>query len=209
MRRGRPSRPLKILMRERPSELHRIAIDTGVGMIFSNAIAFFIILATATTLHAHGVTDIKTAADAANALRPIAGNFAFLMFALGIIGTGLLAVPVLAGSAAYGVAEAFGWKATLEAKFPEAIGFYTIISAATLIGFVMSFTPIDPMRLLVGSAVVNGIVAVPIMAVMMLIVTKPDVMGRYRAHPWLTYAGWGATVLMGLTVFALIGSALW
>jgi Mn2+/Fe2+ NRAMP family transporter len=208
MRRGRPSRPLKFLTRERHSEIYRIAVDTSAGMILSNLIAYFIILATAATLHAHGVTDIATAADAANALRPIAGNLAFLMFALGIIGTGLLAVPVLAGSAAYGVAEAFGWKATLEAKFPEAIGFYTIISAATLIGFIMTFTSIDPMRMLVGSAVINGIVAVPIMAMMMLIVTKPDVMGRYRARPWLSYAGWGATALMGLTVLALLGSAL-
>jgi Mn2+/Fe2+ NRAMP family transporter len=175
-------------------------------MIFSNLIAFFIVLATAVTLHAHGVTEIKTAADAANALRPIAGDLAFLLFALGIIGTGLLAIPVLAGSAAYGVAEAFGWPSTLEARFPEAVGFYTIISAATVIGFALGFMPIDPIQLLVWTAVINGIVAVPIMAMMMLIVTNTSVMGRFVARPRLARTGWVATALMGLTVVALIVS---
>jgi len=208
MRRGHPSRPLKQLNRGRASELRRIAFDTSVGMIMSNCIAYFIILTTAVTLHAHGVTDIQTAADAANALRPIAGEFAFVLFALGIIGTGLLAVPVLAGSAAYGVAEAFGWKATLEAKFPEAVGFYTIISAATVIGFAIGFTPLDPIRLLVWSAVINGSVAVPIMAMMMLIVTNEAAMGRYHARPWLAISGWAATGLMGLTVIAMLWSTV-
>ena len=125
--RSRPRLPLKILSRGGGGELTRISIDTTVGMIFSNVIAYFIILATASTLHAHGITDIQTAGEAAEALRPIAGNLAFLLFALGIIGTGLLAIPVLAGSGAYAVAELFGWPSTLEAKFPEAIGFYAII----------------------------------------------------------------------------------
>src|SRR5262249_25515351 len=118
-------------------ELSRITFDTSAGMVLSNVIAYSIILTTAATLHAHGITDVKTAADAATALRPIAGALAFLMFAVGIIGTGLLAIPVLAGSAAYGVAEAFGWRSTLEAKFPQAVGFYSIIAAATLIGFAL------------------------------------------------------------------------
>src|SRR5262249_27667844 len=161
------------------------------------------------TLHANGVTNIQTAADAANALRPVAGDLTFLLFALGIIGTGLLAVPVLAGSAAYGVAEALGWKSTLSAKFPEAVGFYTIILAATVIGFAIGFTPIDPIKLLVWSAVINGIVAVPVMAMMMLIVTSERVMGRFKARPWLAYAGWGATALMAVTAAAALLSLMW
>jgi Mn2+/Fe2+ NRAMP family transporter len=206
--RSRPRLPLKILTRGGGAELTRISIDTTVGMVFSNIIAYFIIIATASTLHALGLTQIQTAAEAAEALRPIAGDLAFLLFALGIIGTGLLAIPVLAGSAAYAVAEVFGWPSTLEAKFPEAIGFYTIISAATLIGFAMSFLPINPIELLVWTAVINGVVAVPIMAMMMLIVTNRAAMGRFRARPSLAWAGWGATALMGITVAALLWSLL-
>ncbi|MFL5028545.1 MAG: NRAMP family divalent metal transporter [Xanthobacteraceae bacterium] len=206
MSHGRKHRPLKELHRGRHPELNRIALDTTVGMVFSNLIAYFIVLTTAATLHAHGVTEIQTAADAANALRPIAGDFTFLLFALGIVGTGLLAIPVLAGSAAYGVAEAFGWPSTLEARFPEAIGFYTIILAATAIGFALGFMPINPIQLLVWTAVINGIVAVPIMAVMMMIVANASVMGRFAARPWLKWAGWAATGLMGLTVIALLVS---
>jgi Mn2+/Fe2+ NRAMP family transporter len=206
--RSRPRLPLKILTRGGGSELTRMTVDTTIGMLFSNIIAYFIILATASTLHAHGITQIQTAAQAAEALRPIAGGLAFLLFALGIIGTGLLAIPVLAGSAAYAVAEAFGWPSTLEAKFPEAIGFYAIILAATIIGFAMGFLPINPIQLLVWTAVINGIVAVPIMAIMMLIVTNPKAMGRFQARPTLAWAGWGATALMGVTVGALLWSLL-
>ena len=128
MNQGKMRRPLRELTRGGLTELDRIKIDTIVGMIFSNTIAFFIILTTAAVLNAHGVTNINSATQAAEALRPLAGDFTFLLFALGIIGTGLLAIPVLAGSAAYGVAEAFGWHATLEAKAPDAVGFYTIIA---------------------------------------------------------------------------------
>jgi NRAMP (natural resistance-associated macrophage protein)-like metal ion transporter len=206
MRRGHRRRPLKELRHGGEPELSRIALDTSVGMIFSNLIAFFIVISTAATLHANGITEIKTAADAADALRPIAGDLTFLLFALGIIGTGLLAIPVLAGSAAYGVAEAFGWPSTLEARASEAVGFYTIISAATVIGFAIGFMPIDPIQLLVWTAVINGIVAVPIMAMMMLIVTNASVMGRFVARPWLKRTGWVATALMGLAVVALVVS---
>jgi Mn2+/Fe2+ NRAMP family transporter len=195
MRRGHRRRPLKQLKHGGEPELNRIALDTSVGMIFSNLIAYFIVVTTAATLHAHGITDIKTAADAANALRPISGDLTFLLFALGIIGTGLLAIPVLAGSAAYAVAEAFGWPSTLEARVPEAAGFYTIIAAATVIGFAIGFMPIDAIQLLVWAAVINGIVAVPIMAMMMLIVTNAPVMGRFVARPWLKRTGWAATAL--------------
>ncbi|MGN6570675.1 MAG: NRAMP family divalent metal transporter [Pseudolabrys sp.] len=208
MARGRSRRPLKDMARGGSPELERIAIDTSVGMIFSNAIAYFIVLTTAATLHAHNVTDIQTAADAANALRPIAGDFAFALFALGIIGTGLLAIPVLAGSAGYAVAEVFGWRSTLEARFPEAKGFYIIILAATVVGFGLGFTPLDPIKMLVWSAVLNGIVAVPIMVMMMVLVTSRTVMGRFHAKPWLAIVGWTGTGLMGLMVIGLVASFL-
>jgi len=204
MHRGRTQRPLRELAHGGQSAIQRIAFDTSVGMVFSNAIAFFIILTTAAVLNAGGVTDIKTAADAANALRPLAGELTFALFALGIIGTGLLAIPVLAGSAAYAVADAFGWPATLEAKAPEAIGFYSIIAAATIIGFGLGFTSLDPIKMLIWSAVLNGIVAVPIMAAMMLIVTRREIMGKYRARASLIVLGWLGTALMAAAVLAMI-----
>jgi Mn2+/Fe2+ NRAMP family transporter len=127
---------------------------------------------------------------------------------LGIIGTGLLAIPVLAGSAAYGVAEAFGWTATLEAKAPDAVGFYGIIAAATIIGFGLGFTSIDPIKMLIWSVVLNGIVAVPIMIAMMVIIAKIDLMGRFKGKPWLLGFGWGGTILMAVAVIALVWSSL-
>ena len=175
-------------------------------MLFSNAIAFFIILTTAAVLNAHGVTNINSATQAAEALRPLAGDLTFLLFALGIIGTGMLAIPVLAGSAAYGVAEAFGWHATLEAKAPQAVGFYAIIAAATVIGFGLGFTGMDAIKMLVWSAVLNGIVAVPIMAMMMVIVANAKLMGRFKARPWLIVLGWIGTALMAVAVIALFAS---
>ena len=201
-------RPLVELRRGGDPEISRIAIDTTVGMIFSNAIAFFIIVTTAAVLNAGGITNIQTAAQAAEALRPLAGELTFYLFALGIVGTGLLAIPVLAGSAAYGVAEAFGWPATLEAKAPDAVGFYGIIAAATIIGFGLGFTRIDPIKMLIWSAVINGIVAVPIMAAMMLIISKIELMGRFRAKRALLAFGWGGTAIMAAAVVALIWSSL-
>ncbi len=177
-------------------------------MFLSNIIAFFIILTTASVLNAHGVTNINSATQAAEALRPLAGDATFALFALGIIGTGLLAVPVLAGSAAYGVSEVFGWPATLEAKAPDAIGFYSIIAAATAIGFGLGFTGIDAIHMLVWSAVLNGIVAVPIMAMMMVIVANPKLMGRFKARTWLIALGWLGTAIMGVAVIALFWSTL-
>jgi Mn2+/Fe2+ NRAMP family transporter len=206
MNQGRVSRPLRELTRGGDLELDRIKLDTTVGMIFSNVIAFSIILTTAAVLNANGVTNINSATQAAEALRPLAGDFTFLLFALGIIGTGMLAIPVLAGSAAYGVAEAFGWHATLEAKAPEAAGFYTIIATATVIGFGLGFTGIDAIHMLVWSAVLNGIVAVPIMAMMMVIVTNSRLMGRFRAKRWLIVLGWLGTGLMAVAVVALFWS---
>ncbi len=208
MNQGKVSRPLRELTRGGLKELDRIKVDTTAGMVLSNAIAFSIILTTAAVLNAHGVTNINSATQAAEALRPLAGDFTFLLFALGIIGTGLLAIPVLAGSAAYGVAEAFGWHATLEAKAPDAVGFYTIIAAATVIGFGLGFTGIDSIHMLVWSAVLNGIVAVPIMAMMMIIVTNAELMGRFKASRRLTVLGWVGTALMTVAVIALFGSLL-
>jgi Mn2+/Fe2+ NRAMP family transporter len=208
MNQGRLSRPLRDLVKGGDPELGRIRIDTIVGMIFSNGIAFFIILTTAAVLNANGVTNISSATQAAEALRPLAGDFTFLLFALGIIGTGMLAIPVLAGAAAYGVAEVFGWHASLEAEAPDAVGFYTIIAAATVIGFGLGFTGIGAIHMLVWSAVLNGIVAVPIMAMMMVIVANPKLMGRFRAKPWLIALGWIGTGLMALAVMALFGSFL-
>jgi Mn2+/Fe2+ NRAMP family transporter len=201
-------RPLRKFPRGGDREIDRIRIDTIVGMLFSNLIAFFIIVTTSSVLHQQGVTNINSAADAANALKPLAGEFTFVLFALGIVGTGMLAIPVLAGSAAYGVAEVMGWPATLEARAPDAVGFYLIIAAATTIGFGLGFTGIDSITMLVWSAVLNGIVAVPIMAAMMVIVTRPTLMGRFEAKPWLVVLGWLGTLLMGLAVLSLLGSYL-
>jgi len=204
---GKARRPLRELSRGGDPELDRIKIDTTVGMILSNTIAFFIILTTASVLNANGVTNIDSATEAAEALRPLAGDFTFALFALGIIGTGLLAIPVLAGSAAYAVSEAFGWRATLEAKAPDAVQFYSIIAAATVIGFALGFTGIDPIHMLVWSAVLNGIVAVPIMAMMMAIVSNERLMGRFKARSWLVALGWMGTAVMAVAVVALLWSS--
>ncbi len=206
MQKARKKTPLKALVRGGKGELDRIMIDTTAGMIFSNLIAFFIIVATAATLHAHGHNDIRTAAEAAEALRPIAGDLAFALFALGIIGTGLLAVPVLAGSAAYCVAAAFDWRASLEVKPMRAIGFNAIIGAATLVGLGLSFSSIDPIRMLVWSAILNGVAAVPIMAVMMMVASNENLMGRFKIRGGLQFFGWGAATLMGAAAVAMLVS---
>jgi NRAMP (natural resistance-associated macrophage protein)-like metal ion transporter len=180
--------------------LKRIKLDTIVGMGFSNAVALCIVVATAVTLNERGIVNVETAAQAAEALRPVAGAFAFLVFGLGIIGTGLLAVPVLAGSAAYAVSELFGWKAGLSRGFHEARGFYLIIVAATGIGSAMGYFDLDPMKALVLSAIVNGVISVPIMVVLMLIGQSKKIMGRFtisRRHLWL---GWAATGVMAAAV---------
>src|ERR1700678_3188144 len=187
--------------------LRRIRWDTYVGMGFSNLIAFFIILSTAATLHAAGVVDIQTSAQAAEALRPLGGPAAFLLFSLGIIGTGMLAVPVLAGSAAYAVAESFDWQSGMDRKLQEARGFYGIIGVATLGGVALTFTHLDPVRALVWSAEINGIIAVPIMAVMMILASRKDVMGDFVIRPRLRRLGWAATVVMAVTVAAMIGTS--
>jgi NRAMP (natural resistance-associated macrophage protein)-like metal ion transporter len=190
--------------RQAPHELHRIRIDTFVGMAVSNLVALAIMISTAATLHASGHTQIATAAEAAEALRPIAGPFAFALFSLGIVGTGLLAVPVLAGSAAYAFGESRGWKCGLENKPWEAVGFYGVIVAATLLGLVIDYSPLDPIKALFWSAVINGLVAVPIMAAMMVVVSRRDRMGQFRAGVRLRSFGWIATVVMALAAAAMI-----
>lgn len=184
-------------------ELRRIRWDTVVGMLFSNLIAFFIMLTTAVTLHAAGKTDIQTSADAALALKPIAGPLAFGLFSLGIIGTGLLAVPVLAGSAAYAVAESFDWKMGLEHEPWQAPGFYSVIAAAMLFALGVVFSPLDPIKALFWSAVLNGIISVPIMAGMMLVGSRRREMGRFVATGFQRAFGWAATGIMALAVIAM------
>lgn len=188
--------------------LRRIKADTLVGMTFSNLVAFFIILGTAATLHAAGITDIQTSAQAAEALRPVAGEFTFLLFSLGIIGTGLLAVPVLAGSAGYAVAEAAGWRGSLSARLDrgEGRGFYAIIAAATVGGVLLCFLPTDPVKELFWSAVLNGVIAVPIMAVMMLLASSRRTMGGHVIGARLRWLGWLATAVMALMVAAMFAT---
>jgi NRAMP (natural resistance-associated macrophage protein)-like metal ion transporter len=186
--------------------LRRIKIDTYLGMAFSNIVAFCIILGTAATLNVAGITDIQTSAQAAEALRPLAGHFAFLLFSLGIIGTGLIAVPVLAGSAAYAVAETFEWKRGLDLKLLEAREFYAIIALATLGGVALDFSPIDPIRALFWSAVINGVIAVPIMVVMMLLADDPKVMAGFTVTRRLKALGWLATGTMAAAVAAMFAT---
>ena len=197
-------RPLKDAPRQARREIKRIGIDTVTGMVFSEMVAFFIILTTAVTLNSHGVVNIATAAEAAEALRPIAGSFAFLVFSLGMIGTGLLAVPVLAGSAAYAIAETLGWTSGLNRKVLEARPFYAIIAASVIGGVLLGFTPIDPIKALFYSAVINGVVAVPIMAVTMIVASKKTIMGVLVATPLQKLFGWLGTVLMGLAAIGMI-----
>ena len=179
------------------AQFRRIAFDTRVGMALSNLIAFFIILTAAVTIHMNGSgQEIHTAADAAKALQPVAGKFAFLLFAIGIIGTGLLAIPVLAGSAAYGIAETLRWRASLESKPREAPKFYLVIAMAMVIGLALDFVGIDPIRMLYWSAIVNGIAAAPLMAMLMIMSTNYVVVREFTLPLYLRVLGWIATAVM-------------
>ena len=189
-----------------PRHLARIQLDTIVGMGLSNIVALFIMLTTAATLNAHGVKDIQTSAQAAEALRPIAGEFAFTIFALGIIGTGLLAVPVLAGSAAYAVGEALRWRVGLAQKPSRAPAFYATVAAATLVGAGLNFTPLDPIKALFWSAVINGVVAIPIMVMIMLMGSREAVMGQFTLKPLLKTLGWLATAVMAAAAFGMFAT---
>jgi NRAMP (natural resistance-associated macrophage protein)-like metal ion transporter len=193
-------KPLRNHPDQAPPHMRRMKIDTMIGMGFSNLIAFFIMLTTAATLHAHGITDIQSSAQAAEALRPLAGRFAFLLFSMGIIGTGLLAVPVLAGSSAFALAETFRWRRGLDLSPLHGARFYGVIAASTLIGVGLGFTHIDPIKALYWAAVINGVISAPIMAVMMLMSANPKVMGEFMIGTRLKILGWLATAVMAVAV---------
>lgn len=188
--------------------LHRIEVDTLVGMAFSNLVALAIMVTTAAVLHPRGITDIQTSAQAAEALYPLAGPFSAMVFALGIVGTGLLAVPVLAGSAAYALGEARRWPVGFGRRLQEARAFYGTVALATLLGMVVSLGVVDPIQALYWSAVVNGIIAVPVMAVMMLASTRQDIMGGFAVRGPLKLLGWAATACMLLAVLAMMATAV-
>jgi Mn2+/Fe2+ NRAMP family transporter len=198
--------PLKDAPGQGEKQLGRMQFDTWIGMAFSNLVAFFIILTAAVVLHAHGVKDIQTSSQAAEALRPVAGRFAFLLFSLGIIGSGLLAVPVLAGSSAYAVGEARRWSVGLEKKPDAAKGFYAVIVVSTLVGVVLNMVHLDPIKALFWSAVVNGVVAAPIMVMIMLLASRRKVMRTFRLPLRLKVLGWGATLVMAAVTIAMFAT---
>jgi NRAMP (natural resistance-associated macrophage protein)-like metal ion transporter len=198
------ARPLIRAPEQARAEFARIRIDTYLGMALSNVIAFFIVITTAATLHAHGITDIQTSSQAAEALRAVAGPFTFAVFAAGIIGTGLLTIPVLAGSAAYAVGELFSWHVGLARRPLRAKAFYAAIAAATAIGVVLNFTALDPVKALYWSAVLNGVVAVPVMGVMMHLSMRHGVMAGFTLPLPLKLLGWLSTIVMAITVLAMV-----
>lgn len=208
--------PRESPLNQKPSQafvqFRRIALDTRIGMAFSNIVAFFIILTTAATLHGAGTdaaNNIRTAADAARALEPLAGHFATLLFALGIVGTGLLAIPVLAGSAAYAVSETFRWKASLESKPGNAKRFYWVIAGATILGVGLTLMHFDPIRALFLSALLNGLVAVPLMFLLMLISVRSNVVGKFSLPLHLRIGGWAATAMMAAASLGFLVSTLY
>jgi NRAMP (natural resistance-associated macrophage protein)-like metal ion transporter len=196
-------KPLVKAPHQGPDAIQRIRLDTYIGMAFSNLVALAIIFATAATLHAAGVTDVATSSQAAEALRPVAGPFAFTLFALGIVGTGLLAVPVLAGSSAYAMGEARSWPVGLDRKPKKAKGFYATLAIATILGVALNFSPINPIKALYWSAVINGVVAVPIMIAMMHMTGNPKIMGKFPIHDGLRLIGWIATAVMAVAAIAM------
>jgi Mn2+/Fe2+ NRAMP family transporter len=196
--------PLKQDTSDARVEFHRIRLDTRIGMGFSNLIALAIIITTAATLHANGVTDIQSSAQAAEALKPVAGPFAELIFALGIIGTGLLAIPVLAGSTAYAVGEGLKWPVGLARKPKEASAFYVVLAISGLLGIALNFTPIDPIKALYWSAVVNGVLAAPVMVGLMVLARRTKVMGKLVVKGWLYWLGWASTAAMAFCIIAMV-----
>jgi len=185
-------------------ELRRIKWDTWSGMFFSDLTSYFIVLTTGVTLYVAGVRDINTAAQAARALQPLAGEFAYLLFALGILGVGLIGVPVLAGSAAYGLSEAMGWKEGLELKATDARGFYGVIAVSVLAALVIQFTPVDPMKALFWSAVINGVVAVPLLVVIVHLASKRSLMGKFVPSRPIIVLGWIGVAVMGLAALGML-----
>jgi NRAMP (natural resistance-associated macrophage protein)-like metal ion transporter len=210
LRQSDERKPLRKAAHQAPDALRRIAMDTTVGMVFSNLIAFFMILTAAVVLHDHGKTDVQSAADAAQALRPIAGRFAFVLFSLGIISTGLLAVPVLAGATAFAIAGAARVPYGLAHKPGKAKVFYGVLIGAMVLGAALTFSPIDPIKALYWSAVANGVCAAPLMAAIMLVARRAKTMGKHVVRGWLLVLGWLATGVMGaaaIAMFATLGKA--
>jgi NRAMP (natural resistance-associated macrophage protein)-like metal ion transporter len=208
LRAVKADKPLRHHPEQAVRQLRRIKIDTYIGMGFSNLIAFFIMLTTAATLYAHGVTDIQTSAQAAEALRPLAGRFAFLLFSMGIIGTGLLAVPVLAGASAFALAESFRWRHGLDLTPLRGARFYGVIAVSTLIGVALGFTRIDPIKALYWAAVINGVISAPIMFVMMRMAANPKIMGEFVVGQRLKVLGWLATAVMAVAVAIMLAQML-
>jgi NRAMP (natural resistance-associated macrophage protein)-like metal ion transporter len=204
----RERKPLIKAPDQGPDAIERIRLDTYIGMALSNLIALAIIITTAATLHANGVTDIASSSEAAEALRPVAGPFAFTLFALGIVGTGLLAVPVLAGSAAYAIGEARRWPVGLARKPMQAKAFYATLALATLTGAAMNFLPVSPIKALYWTAVINGVVAVPVMVTVMHMTANPKIMGGFPVHDGLRLVGWISTAVMAIAAIAMAITAL-
>lgn len=201
-------KPLLKSPQQAPAAEERIRLDTLVGMAFSNVVAISIIITVGATLHPAGITDIQSSAQAAEALKPIGGSLAFGLFALGIIGTGLLSIPVLAGSAAYAFGEALKWKVGLSLDPTEGRAFYGMIALATLVGIAINFSGMNPIKALYYSAVINGLAAVPIIVIMMLIAADTKVMGQFKVGGWLGYLGWATAIVMALASIAMIVQAL-
>ncbi len=199
----RDKKPLKKDDDEAEEEFRRIRLDTMIGMAFSQVIGIAIIITTAATLHAKGVTDVQSSAQAAEALRPIAGAFAEFIFALGIVGTGLLAIPVLAGSTAYAIGEGRRWPVGLSRKPKQAVAFYSVLTLSVVLGVLLNFTGIDPIKALYWSAVINGVLAAPVMVMMMLLARRPQVMGDLIVTGWLYWLGWASTIAMGLCIVGM------
>ena len=189
-------------------DIRQMRFDTIIGMFFSNLVMFFIIVTTASTLGAGGISNIETATQAAQSLKPIAGNFASLLFAAGIIGTVMLAVPVLAGSASYAITEAFGWREGLYRKFRQAQGFYTVIAAATIIGLLVNFSGVPPFKMLYYTAILNGLIAPPLMILILLVSSNPNIMGKYTNSMFSNVMGIAITAVMTIASLALIGSLI-
>jgi NRAMP (natural resistance-associated macrophage protein)-like metal ion transporter len=199
----RDKRPLKRDSTGHEGELRRIRIDTLVGMAFSNIIGIAIIMTTAATLHKADVLDIQSSAQAAAALKPLVGPFAELLFALGIIGTGLLAIPVLAGSTAYAIGEGRKWPVGLSRKPRQAMAFYGVLVVSGGLGVALNFVPLDPIKALYWSAVVNGVLAAPVMIMLMLLVHRRKVMGDLVIRGWLYWLGWVSTAAMALCTLGM------
>lgn len=199
-------KPLKRKSAKSEDEFRRIRLDTIVGMAFSNLIAVAIIITTASTLHLKGITDIQSSSQAAQALKPVAGAFAELIFALGIIGTGLLAIPVLAGSTAYAIGEGRKWPVGLARKPKQAVAFYAVIALSVVLGIALNFTSLDPIKALYWSAVINGVLAAPVMVALMLLVRRNSVMGGLVVSGWLYWLGWVSTAAMALCIVGMVGT---